>query len=68
MPSSRGSSLPRDQTSLPCGFCIAGGFFTAELPGKPIIRMIHLLYLRIRAWSAMSAILSELEGEEKYGQ
>ena len=35
MPSSRGSSLPRDQTSLPCGFCIAGGFFTAELSGKP---------------------------------
>ena len=24
--------------------------------------------LRIRAWSAVSAILSELEGEEKYGQ
>ena len=29
---SRGSSRPRDQT---CISCIAGGFFTAEPPGKP---------------------------------
>ena len=31
MPSSRGSFWPRDQT---CITCIAGGFFTTELPGK----------------------------------
>ena len=31
MPSSRGSFQPRDQT---CVSCIAGGFFTTELPGK----------------------------------
>ena len=30
---SRGSSQPRDQT---CVSCIAGRFFTAELPGKPL--------------------------------
>ena len=34
MPSSRGSSWPRDQTHVSC---IAGGFFTAELLGKPVI-------------------------------
>ena len=32
MPSSRGSSLPRDWTHVTC---IAGGFFTTEPPGKP---------------------------------
>ena len=30
VPSSNGSSQPRDQTHISCGFCIAGGFFTAE--------------------------------------
>ena len=33
MPSSRGSSWPRDRT---CISCITGGFFTAEPPGKPL--------------------------------
>ena len=35
MPSSRGSSLPRDQACISCVSRIAGGFFTAEPPGKP---------------------------------
>ena len=35
MPSSRGSSLPRDQTHIYSGSCITGGFFTSEPPGKP---------------------------------
>ena len=35
MPSSRGSSRPRNQTHVSCVSCIAGGFFTAEPPGKP---------------------------------
>ena len=30
MPSSRGSSPPRDQAHISCGSCIAGGFFTAK--------------------------------------
>ena len=34
MPSSRGSSQPRDRTQV---FCIAGRFFTAEPPGKPYL-------------------------------
>ena len=34
MPSSRGSSQPRDPTRISCSSCIAGGFFTAEPPGK----------------------------------
>ena len=33
MPSSRGSSQPRNRT---CVFYIAGGFFTTEPPGKPL--------------------------------
>ena len=37
MPSSRGSSQPRNQTRI----CIAGRFFTSEPPGKPC--MITLL-------------------------
>ena len=32
VPSSRGSSQPRDQT---CGSCVVGGFFTAEPAGMP---------------------------------
>ena len=32
MPSSRGFSSPRDLTHVSCGSCIAGGFFTTELP------------------------------------
>ena len=36
VPFSRGSSQPRDQTWVSC---IAGGFFTTELSGKPYGRM-----------------------------
>ena len=35
MPSSRGSSRPRDRTRV---FCLAGGFFTTEPPGKCIMQ------------------------------
>ena len=35
MPSSRGSSRPRDRTRMSSGSYIAGRFFTAEPPGKP---------------------------------
>ena len=37
MPSSRGSSSHRDLTHISCSSRIAGGFFTAEPPGKPHI-------------------------------
>ena len=35
MPSSRGSSQPRDRTPISCGSCTVGKFFTAEPLGKP---------------------------------
>ena len=35
MPSSRGSSRPRDQTHVSCVSFTAGRFFTTEPPGKP---------------------------------
>ena len=35
MPSSRGYFRPRYQTCISCIFCIAGGFFSTEPPGKP---------------------------------
>ena len=44
MPSSRGSSQPRDQTASLPSPALAGGFFTTELPGKPK-RMFSLLCL-----------------------
>ena len=43
MPSSRGSSRPRDRTHVSCSSCIAGRFFTTEPPGKPIDR--HCFHL-----------------------
>ena len=36
MPSSRGSSSPRDWTQVSCSSCISGRFFTTVPPGKPI--------------------------------
>ena len=36
MPSSKGSSQPRNRTHVSCGCCIAGQFFTTEPPGKPM--------------------------------
>ena len=38
--SSRGSSRPRDRIRASCVYCIAGRFFTAELPGKPLVLTI----------------------------
>ena len=35
MPSSRGSSRPRDRTYVSCSSCIASRFFTTEPLGKP---------------------------------
>ena len=41
MPSSRGSSWPRDWTPVSCGSCTAGGFFTTEPPGNPICPLVQ---------------------------
>ena len=40
MPCSRASSQCRDRTHVSYDFCIASGFFTAELPGKTIVYFI----------------------------
>ena len=40
MLSSRESSSPKDQTRASCISCFAGGFFTAEPPGKPYIQLL----------------------------
>ena len=53
MPSSRGSSQPRDQTRISCFSCIAGRFFTAETPGKPYNMDTNLLF-RFRALTSAS--------------
>ena len=45
MPSSRGSSRPRDRTCISCGSCTAGGFFTAEPMGKPWCTYLHVANL-----------------------
>ena len=42
MPSSRGSSWPRDQTQVSCSSCIAGEFLTPEPPGKYGPTMLQL--------------------------
>ena len=44
MPSSRGSSPPRDQTQVSCTSCSAGGFCITEPPGKP--NRYILLYIK----------------------
>ena len=47
IPSSRGSSRPRDQTCVSYGPCITGRFFTTEPLGKPTIQtMVRLKYNR----------------------
>ena len=49
MPSSKGSSQPRDRTCISCGSCIAGGFFTAEPPGKyPLCKIKTTSSLRVK--------------------
>ena len=42
MPSSKGSSGPRDGTHVPSGSCIACGFFTAEPLEKVILATFKL--------------------------
>ena len=43
MPSSRGSSWPRDRIPILCYSCIAGRFFTSEPPGKPTYSRVYML-------------------------
>ena len=47
MPSSGGSSPPRDWTHTSCVSCVAGRFFTTELSGKPILLFYFIIYMEI---------------------
>ena len=44
MPSSRGSSQPRDRTSISSGSCTAGRFFTTKPRGKPTAFLLVFKY------------------------
>ena len=64
MPSSRGSSQPRDQTLVSYSSCIVGKFFLAETPGKPAIdicsvQLLSCVQLFVTLWTeACQASLS----------
>ena len=45
MPSSRGSSQPRDQTCITCSSCVAGRFFTTEPSGEALCIYIHYFHV-----------------------
>ena len=47
MPSSRGSSRPRDQIRISCCSCLADGFFTTGPLGKPAIVLYIITNLNI---------------------
>ena len=42
MPSSRGSSWPKDRTCMPCVSCIAGGFLPLSHWGNPQNYQVHM--------------------------
>ena len=54
IPSSRGSSWPRDQTCVSCGSCIASRLFTTEPPGKPHLSSCFCLYIMFRFGVALT--------------
>ena len=40
MPSSRGSSCPRNRTRISCVYCMAGGYLSAQPSGKPFQKLM----------------------------
>ena len=62
IPSSRGSSGPRDHTHVPCISCFAGGFFSAELVGFNPSRSSQSVRLGSLCYVATSNQLSILQG------
>ena len=57
LPSSRGSSRPRDRTHISCVSCIAGGFFTAESLGKPLNTLKSMFILLGKYENVLSELL-----------
>ena len=62
--SSRGSSWPRDQTCIPCIFCVAGGFFTAD-PWRPL-QISKKILTRNLTCQHLNLGLSKLQNCEKW--
>ena len=60
MPSSRGSSQPRDQTHISCGSCVAGGFFTPEPPERKKVGVKLLSHVQLFATPWMVAYQAPL--------
>ena len=62
MPSSRGSSPPRDRTlCVSCVFCITGRFFDAEPPGNPpaLIILFHDYNFKVPSYLFFITALSK---------
>ena len=55
VPSSRGSSWPRDQTDI-CDSCIVGGFFTTEPLGKPSQLYTTIQNVKIKLKNVMTVM------------
>ena len=63
MPSSRGSSPPRDRTCISYSSCTAGRFFTAKPPGKPLISSIPVEKVKKKKKKNLTTYNSTLIGE-----
>jgi len=68
IPFSRRASRPRDWTHISCSSCIAGGFFTAEPPGKPlrcyVYRSVMLDSLWPHGFSPQAPLSTEFSRQE----
>ena len=63
MPSSRGSSGPRDGTLISC---IAGGFFTTEPPGRPEIRLADDRFQKVFSSLLSATLFFDHWAEQEY--
>ena len=59
MPSSKGSSGPRDQTHVSCVSCIPGGFCTSEPAGKPEYPMVTTSQIKLAMNLQTGSLLSK---------
>ena len=61
MPSSKGSSWPRDRTHVSCVSSVAGGFFTVDPPGQPQLPPILMRWPHFNSWKpCFYSVLVEL--------
>ena len=67
MPSSRGSSEPRDRTHIFYGSCIAGRLFSAEPPGKSNLCLSHHTLMAESEEELKSLLMKVKEDSEKVG-